>query len=59
MKNLEVKDLVNLAVTIFVPPLGVALKEGLSGNFWLNLVLTVFGFYVVGLVHGVYVVLRD
>lgn len=59
MKNLEVKDLVNLLVTVVVPPLGVAMKEGLNGHFWLNLVLTVFGFYVVGLVHGVYVVLLD
>jgi uncharacterized membrane protein YqaE (UPF0057 family) len=59
MKSMEVRDVVNLLVTVFLPPLGVALKQGFGGHFWLNLVLTVFGFYVAGLVHGVYVVLRD
>lgn len=59
MKSLETRDVVNLLATVVLPPLGVALKEGLGGHFWLNLVLTLFGFYIVGLVHGVYVVLRD
>ena len=59
MKDFGLKDLVRLAVTVFIPPLGVALKVGLGGHFWLNLVLTIFGFYVAGLVHGLYVVLKD
>jgi uncharacterized membrane protein YqaE (UPF0057 family) len=59
MKEFGLKELVRLVVTVFIPPLGVALKVGLGGHFWLNLALTVFGFYVPGLVHGLYVVLRD
>lgn len=59
MKDFQTRDLVNLLVTLFVPPLGVALKVGFGGHFWLNLALTIFGFYVAGLVHGVYIVLRD
>lgn len=59
MRDFGLKELVRVAVTVFVPPLGVALKVGFGGHFWLNLVLTVFGFYVAGLVHGLYVVLKD
>jgi len=59
MKDIKSRDLLNLLVTVVVPPLGVALKTGFNGHFWANLALTVFGFYFVGLVHGIYVVLRD
>lgn len=59
MKDFGLKEFANLLVTVFVPPLGVAIKSGFGGHFWLNLVLTLFGFYIAGVVHGVYVVLRD
>jgi uncharacterized membrane protein YqaE (UPF0057 family) len=57
MKNMDGKDLVTLIVTIFVPPVGVAIKSGFGTHFWVNLALTLFGFYIPGLIHGVYVVL--
>ena len=53
------RDLIALAVTIFIPPLGVAIKKGFDTHFWVNLALTLFGFYLPGLVHGIYVVLKD
>jgi uncharacterized membrane protein YqaE (UPF0057 family) len=59
MKEFGLKELVRLIVTVFIPPLGVALKVGFGGHFWLNLALTVFGFYIPGLVHGLYIVLKD
>lgn len=59
MKDIDSGSIATLLVTVFVPPVGVALKTGFGGHFWLNLVLTVFGFYVAGLVHGLFVVLRD
>lgn len=52
------KDLLALIVTFFIPPLGVAIKEGIKTSFWINLVLTIFGFYILGLIHGLIVVLR-
>lgn len=58
MKDLNARDFVNIIATVFVPPLGVALKEGIGVHFCLNVVLTIFGMYVAGLVHGLYVVLR-
>lgn len=59
MSDISSRDLVNLVVTVFIPPLGVALKKGFGGHFFLNLALTVFGLYFAGLVHGIYVVLKD
>jgi uncharacterized membrane protein YqaE (UPF0057 family) len=59
MKDFGPKEIVRALVTVFIPPLGVALKEGFGSHFWVNLALTVFGFYVAGLVHGLYIVLRD
>lgn len=59
MRKLEAMDVLTILITIILPPLGVAIKEGLSGHFLLNLFLTFFGLYVAGLVHGLYIVLRD
>jgi uncharacterized membrane protein YqaE (UPF0057 family) len=59
MKDMSSRDLIALAVTIFIPPLGVAIKKGFDTHFWVNLALTLFGFYLPGLVHGIYVVLKD
>lgn len=57
MENMDGKDIAALLLTIVCPPVGVAIKIGFSMHFWLNLVLTVFGFYIAGLVHGLWVVL--
>lgn len=43
-------------LTIFIPPLGVALHSGISAPFWICLVLTLI-FYVPGLIYGLYIVL--
>jgi uncharacterized membrane protein YqaE (UPF0057 family) len=57
MENMDGRDVITLLLTIIFPPVGVALKIGLGFHFWLNLALTVFGFYIPGLVHGLWVVL--
>jgi len=59
MSDMDSKDLVALIATVLVPPLGVAIKKGLGVQFLVNLALTVFGLYIAGLVHGLYVVLKD
>lgn len=58
MKDMDARDLATLLVTVCIPPLGVALKVGFGPHFWMNLVLTLFGFYLPGLIHGLWVVLR-
>lgn len=47
-------ELITLIATILLPPLGVALKKGISSDFWINLILTLI-FFVPGLIHGIYV----
>jgi uncharacterized membrane protein YqaE (UPF0057 family) len=59
MSDMDAKDLITVIATVFLPPLGVAIKRGIGVQFLLNLALTVFGFYIAGLVHGLYVVLKD
>lgn len=59
MKDLDARGLLIFLTTVFIPPLGVALKTGFGLHFWVNLALTLFGFYIAGLVHGVYIVLKD
>ena len=59
MEDLDSNDILTLLVTLFIPPLGVALKMGFGVHFWVNLALTVFGFYIAGLIHGIYVVLKN
>jgi len=52
MKILEV------ILSILLPPVGVLLKVGLTKHFWINLILTLLG-YLPGIIHALYVILRD
>ncbi len=48
-------NILRLIVSIVIPPLGVFWQVGLTGQFWLNVLLTLLG-YVPGLVHAAYVI---
>jgi uncharacterized membrane protein YqaE (UPF0057 family) len=58
MENMDSGDFAIFLLTIILPPLGVFFKVGLGFHFWVNLLLTIFGFWICGLVHGIYVVLN-
>jgi uncharacterized membrane protein YqaE (UPF0057 family) len=58
MENLDGKDLLALLCSVILPPLGVFIKFGLKSEFWINLILTILGFYIVGLIHALYVLLK-
>ena len=49
--------LLSIILAILLPPLAVFMKSGLSTQFWLNVVLTLVGFWIVGVVHALIVVL--
>lgn len=49
-------DILRLLAAIFIPPLGVFLQVGIGGQFWLNVLLTLFG-YIPGIIHAVYIIL--
>ncbi|WPP52051.1 YqaE/Pmp3 family membrane protein [Catalinimonas niigatensis] len=50
--------LLSIILAIFLPPLGVALKYGLSGKFWINLLLTLIG-WIPGVIHAFIVLSRS
>ena len=49
-------DVVKIIAAILLPPLGVFLEVGLSGAFWLNILLTLLG-YIPGIIHALYIIL--
>lgn len=49
-------DIIRLLLAIIFPPLGVFLQVGLGGQFWLNVILTLFG-YLPGIIHAVYIII--
>ena len=48
-------DVLRILLAILLPPLGVFLQVGFGLHFWLNIVLTIFG-YIPGIIHAVYVI---
>jgi len=50
-------SIIPILAAIFLPPLGVFLTVGLGGAFWINLLLTLFGF-VPGIVHAIWVIAK-
>lgn len=51
-------DILRVICAIFLPPLGVFLQVGLGGHFWLNILLTLLGYFP-GVLHALYVILRE
>mgnify|MGYP006435113927 CR=1 FL=1 len=49
-------DILRVLLSILLPPLGVFLQEGIGSQFWINVLLTLFG-YVPGL-HAVWIIAR-
>jgi len=49
-------DVLRIILSIFIPPLGVLLQVGLGVHFWINILLTIFGYFP-GLIHALYVIL--
>lgn len=50
-------DLLRILIAILLPPLGVFLQVGISGAFWLNILLTILG-YIPGIIHAIYIILK-
>lgn len=51
-------NLLRIIISIILPPVGVFLKVGLGGQFWLNILLTLLG-YIPGLVHAIWIIAQD
>ncbi len=49
------KDVIRILLAIVLPPVGVFMQVGIGIHFWLNILLTIFG-YVPGIIHAVWVI---
>ena len=49
--------LLKVILAILLPPLAVYMDKGVGTQFVLNIVLTLVGFWIVGIVHALIVVL--
>jgi uncharacterized membrane protein YqaE (UPF0057 family) len=54
----EYDDVVALILSIFLPPLGVAIKRGVDIQLFINIILTMFG-WLPGIIHALYIILKD
>ncbi|MBU2873060.1 YqaE/Pmp3 family membrane protein [Marinobacter salexigens] len=50
-------DFLRIIIAILLPPLGVFLQVGIGKHFWINILLTIFG-YIPGIVHAVYIIAK-
>jgi uncharacterized membrane protein YqaE (UPF0057 family) len=48
-------NVVRVLLAILLPPVGVFLTVGLGLQFWLNILLTIFG-YIPGIVHAIWII---
>ncbi len=48
-------NIVRVILAILLPPIGVLLTVGLGLHFWINILLTIFG-YIPGIVHAVWII---
>jgi uncharacterized membrane protein YqaE (UPF0057 family) len=55
--NVNYMSILSIILAIFLPPLAVGLQKGLTGAFWINVLLTLIGF-VPGIIHAFYVLSR-
>ncbi|OLP59111.1 proteolipid membrane potential modulator [Xaviernesmea oryzae] len=50
-------DIIRILFAIILPPVGVFLQVGIGLQFWLNILLTLFG-YIPGIIHAIWVIMR-
>ena len=48
-------DIIRIVIAIVLPPLGVFLQVGLGKDFWINVLLTLLGYFP-GLVHAIWII---
>jgi uncharacterized membrane protein YqaE (UPF0057 family) len=51
-------DFVRILLAVLVPPVGVFFQVGLGAQFWINIVLTLLGYFP-GLVHAIFIIGRE
>ncbi|MEQ3653174.1 MAG: YqaE/Pmp3 family membrane protein [Glaciecola sp.] len=50
-------DFIRVLLSVLLPPIGVFLQVGPTGQFFLNILLTILG-YIPGVVHAVWIIAK-
>jgi uncharacterized membrane protein YqaE (UPF0057 family) len=50
-------DILRIILAILLPPLGVFLQVGIGPQFWINILLTLLGYFP-GIIHAVYIIAK-
>ena len=50
-------DFFRIIASIIIPPVGVFFEVGFGLHFWLNIILTLFG-YIPGLLHAIWIIIK-
>ena len=50
-------DIIRILLSILLPPLGVFLQIGIGAHFWINILLTIWGYFP-GVIHAVYIIAK-
>jgi uncharacterized membrane protein YqaE (UPF0057 family) len=50
-------DLIRIILAIVLPPVGVFLQVGFGKHFWINIILTILGYFP-GIIHAVWVIAK-
>lgn len=50
-------DIIRILLSILLPPLGVFLQVGLGTHFWINILLTILGYFP-GVIHAIYIIAK-
>ncbi|KAI0182461.1 hypothetical protein EV127DRAFT_449510 [Xylaria flabelliformis] len=50
-------DICKIILAVILPPLGVFLERGCGGDFLINILLTVLGYFP-GIIHALYIILK-
>ncbi|UJR09327.1 hypothetical protein I4U23_013570 [Adineta vaga] len=52
-------DIILLILAFFIPPLAVYLHQNACNNqVLINLILTILGFYIIGIIHAFWIILK-
>ena len=51
------KSLLRILLAVLLPPVGVFFTVGIGGAFWLNILLTLLGYFP-GILHAVWIIAR-
>lgn len=57
-ENETEKDILRIILSVIIPPLGVFLQVGLGPHFWINIILTLLGYFP-GLIHAIWIITKE